>query len=143
MEKQNILGLLREIYVEKRLDLLKRSHAEWEKTQEKFLAALKANKDLKEIEAKMEALEWTRRAVEAKVREQVDYNELYSDFVDKVEKKLVEVYSDAREAVKKLKDHEQEKCKAVSEFRRADVFSGEGQELAIVPANSTSSTNSE
>jgi len=122
MEKQNILVRLRQTYVEKRLELLKRSYEEWEKTQDDFLKALTVNKDLGQVEAEIEKLVRVRQGIESRVRQEVGHDVLYNEFVDKAERKLLDYYLKAFNEVKMYKDDEKKKYSIVKEFGKRRVF---------------------
>jgi hypothetical protein len=122
MEKKNILARLRQTYVEKRLELLKRSYEEWEKTEDDFLKALTVNKDLTEVEAEIEKLVRVRQGIESRVRQEVGHDVLYNEFVDKAERKLLDYYLRAFNAVKIYKDDEKKKYSIVKEFGKRRVF---------------------
>ena len=121
-KKQEILGKLRESFVEKRLDLLKQSYEEWEKSHDDYLKALQVNRDLGEIEDEIEKLVRMRQGVESRVGHEVGYNVLYSDFVETAEQKLRDDYLRAYGALKMYKADEKKQYEIVKGFRKVKVF---------------------
>lgn len=121
-KKQNILGKLRDIYVEKRLDLLKQSYGEWQRTQDDFLKALEVNKDLREIDEEVEKLARMRQGIESRVMNGVGYKVLFNEFVDEAEKKLAEDYLETFSAIRRYKQDEKKQYEIVKQFSKKRMF---------------------
>jgi len=121
-KKEGILAKLREAYVEKRLELLKQSYEQWEKSQDDFLKALQVNKDLNDIEAEIEKLVRMRQGVESRVGREVGYNVLYNDFVDEAEKRLSEEYQNVFGALRKYRGDDKRQYEILKGFRKVRLF---------------------
>ena len=120
-KEQSLLDKLRQVYVEKRLDLLKQSYEAWEKSQFRFLEALKRDKDLSKIERRMGALEHVRMCIEGKLREDIGWTVTFSDYVENAERRLLADYERTLNAVREYKDVK-EKYDVLDEFRKGKIF---------------------
>lgn len=122
MEKENAFARLREIYVEKRLDLLKKSYGEWEKIQSDFLKALEVNKDILQIENEIEKLARMKQGIESRVMQGVGYKPLFNEFVDEAEKKLAQDYLNVFSLIRRYRQDGKKQYDLLKEFAKKRLF---------------------